>query len=400
MVKKTIQTNWQTKKLDEVCDLITCGVAARPNYVVNGTPFLSAKNVKNGQVIWNGFNCISESTHKELTKNNKPMVGDILYTRVGSYGEAAVVEDNIEFSIFVSLTLIKVNKNLLNNYFLKYYLNSSYIKSLAKSSISSSGVGNLNVGSVRDFPISFPPIPEQRRIVKILDEAFEKTAKAKENAEKNLQNAKELFESYLHSVFTNSGKDWEEEELGDICEVEYGYTEKAKNNGDYRFVRITDTDENGLLTKENKMYIDSFDGADKYVLNDGDLLMARTGASAGNVLLFEGDEDAVFASYLIRMKFKKEILSKLYWYFSKSKIYWDQVSQLSAGSAQPQFNGGALKQVIFSYPKFFSEQKAIVAHLDALSAETKKLESIYKQKLTNLEELKKSVLKKAFSGQL
>ncbi|MBI5412116.1 restriction endonuclease subunit S [Candidatus Peregrinibacteria bacterium] len=102
------------------------------------------------------------------------------------------------------------------------------------------------------------------------------------------------------------------------------------------------------------MYIDSFDEANKYILTDGDLLMARTGASAGNLLFFEGDEKAVFASYLIRMKFKKEILSKLYWYFSKSKLYWDQVRQLSAGSAQPQFNGGALKQIVFPFPKSIS----------------------------------------------
>ena len=61
--------NWVTKKLDEVCDLITCGVAAKPDYVDDGIPFLSAKNVKEGQIIWRGYNCISEKTHKELTKN-------------------------------------------------------------------------------------------------------------------------------------------------------------------------------------------------------------------------------------------------------------------------------------------------------------------------------------------
>jgi type I restriction enzyme S subunit len=101
--------NWEMKCLDEVCDLITCGVAARPKYVEEGIPFLSAKNVKDGQIIWSGYNCISEITHKELTKNNKPIKGDVLYTRVGSYGEAAVIEDDYEFSVFVSLTLIKTH---------------------------------------------------------------------------------------------------------------------------------------------------------------------------------------------------------------------------------------------------------------------------------------------------
>ncbi len=135
-------------------------------------------------------------------------------------------------------------------------------------------------------------------------------------------------------------------------------------------------------------------------MGNGDLLMARTGASAGNVLFFESNEKAIFASYLIRMKFRKNLLSKLYWYFSKSKHYWDQVRQLSAGSAQPQFNGGAVKQILFRYPKSLTVQKTIVKKLDALAAETKNLENIYERKIADLEELKKSVLKRAFVGEL
>ena len=94
-----MKQGWEVKKLGDVCDLITCGVAARPQYVDEGIPFLSAKNVKEGKIIWSGYNCISEQTHNELTKNNKPLLGDILYTRVGSYGEAAVIEDDYEFSV-------------------------------------------------------------------------------------------------------------------------------------------------------------------------------------------------------------------------------------------------------------------------------------------------------------
>ena len=97
---------WVETKLDDVTDLITCGVAKRPDYVPDGIPFLSAKNVKAGQVIWSGHQYVSEETHRALTKNNKPKIGDILYTRVGSYGEAAIIDRDVEFSIFVSLTLI------------------------------------------------------------------------------------------------------------------------------------------------------------------------------------------------------------------------------------------------------------------------------------------------------
>jgi len=108
----------------------------------------------------------------------------------------------------------------------------------------------------------------------------------------------------------------------------------------------------------------------------------------------------VHTAHLIRIKFTEKILNKLYWYFSKSKLYWDQANQLSSGSAQPQFNGGALKQLVFPYPKSLAEQRAIVGRLEALSAETGRLEEIYQSKVESLEELKKSVLGKAFEGEL
>jgi len=128
--------------------------------------------------------------------------------------------------------------------------------------------------------------------------------------------------------------------------------------------------------------------------------MARTGASFAKVLFFEETEKSVFASYLIRINFKIEMINKLYWYFTKSKIYWDQANKLASGSAQPHFNGAAVKKVVFSYPKSLEQQKQIVSKLDNLSAETKKLERIYDEKLTDLEELKKSILQKAFKGEL
>jgi type I restriction enzyme S subunit len=277
-----------------------------------------------------------------------------------------------------------------------------YALSLRHSEIKFDWVRKAHPSVIRKLyqNIPIPSLDEQRRIVGSLDEAFEGIATTKTNAGKNLQNVRALFESHLQSVFTRRGPGWAEKALFDVCEVEYGYTEKAKNSGDFRFVRITDTDDNGLLMAEGKMYIDSFADARKYLLVDGDLLMARTGASAGNVLLFEGSEKAVFASYLIRMRFKKEIVSKLYWYFSKSQLYWSQVRLLSAGAAQPQFNGGALKQIVFPYPESSAEQKTIISKFGALDKETQSLASIYERKLDSLEALKKSLLNEAFSGNL
>lgn len=379
---------YSTKKLGEVCDILD-----------NKRKPITKRNRTTGEYPYYGATGILDYVGGYIFDEKLILIGEDGAKWESGEHTAFIAEGR--YWVNNHAHVIRPHRNIILDNWIVFYF---YLTDLTKHTTGLT-VPKLNQANLRNIEIPLPPFPEQRRIVKILDEVFADVAKAKENAKKNLQNAKELFESYLQSVFGSKkvkveSKKWEENSLDNICDVEYGYTEKAKNKGYYRFIRITDTDENGLLTKENKMYINSFKDAEKYFLNNGDLLMARTGASAGNVLFFESDEKSVFASYLIRIKFKKEILSKLYWYFSKSRIYWDQVRQLSAGSAQPQFNGGALKQIIFPYPKSLSEQKSIVAKLDALFVETKKLETIYKQKLADLEELKKSVLKKAFNGEL
>ena len=192
---------WLETKMDDVTDLITCGVAKRPEYVAAGIPFLSAKNVKNGQVIWSGHQYVSEEAHRALTKNNKPKIGDILYTRVGSYGEAAIIDRDVEFSIFVSLTLIKPKPIVLNS-FLKHYLNSSAVKELAAGSITGVGVGNLNVGTVREFPIHLPHLSQQRSIVAKLDDLREETQRLESLYQRKLAALDELKKSLLHRAFS------------------------------------------------------------------------------------------------------------------------------------------------------------------------------------------------------
>lgn len=199
------RVDWEESKLVEVCDLITCGVASTPKYVnaIEGIPFLSAQNVRNGEVVLDKFKYISKAFHQELTKKNKPGKGDVLYSRVGAkFGEAGVVELDFEFSVYVSLTLIKTKPDKLDSYFLKHYLNAPYAKSLAKKSISSSGVPNLNVNAVREFPIKLPSIKEQREIVKHIDKLREETHRLEIIYQQKLVALDELKKSILHQAFT------------------------------------------------------------------------------------------------------------------------------------------------------------------------------------------------------
>jgi type I restriction enzyme, S subunit len=371
-----MRKGWEIKRLGDVIKL---------EY---GKPLPDSKRKPGGKYPVYGANGEKDRTDEYYHDKKSVIVG-----RKGSAGEINLTENKfwpLDVTYFVTF-----DKTEYDLYFLYHLLTLLELPKLAK------GVKpGINRNEVYDINVPIPLLPEQRRIVAILDEAFAAIDKAMANAEKNLQNANELFESYLQSVFENKGESWEEKALGEIADVEYGYTDKSTEQGDYRYIRITDIDKNGELILDEKKYIKYSKEAEGFLIEENDLLMARTGATFAKVLFYKDYEPSVFASYLIRIKFKEKINNKLYWYFTKTKYYWEQANSLSSGAAQPHFNGAAVKQMIFSYPKSEKEQKLLIEKFDALSAETKKLETIYQQKLNDLEELKKSILQKAFKGEL
>ena len=193
--------------------------------------------------------------------------------------------------------------------------------------------------------------------------------------------------------------DWEQSVLYKYAEKpQYGFTDSSSNSGNAKFLRITDITSSGV-NWDDVPFCNCPD-IEKYKLVNGDIVFARIGATTGKSYIINNPPKAVFASYLIRIHFVKNVSNELYWYFSKSQFYWVQANHLSSGSAQPHFNGKALKEVIFSYPKSEKKQKELIIEFKSLLDEVEKLQTHYQQKLNNLEELKKSILQKAFKGKL
>ena len=256
----------------------------------------------------------------------------------------------------------------------------------------------IPISRLKDIEIPLPPLPEQQRIVAILDTAFSAIAKAKANAEQNLKNAAALFESYLQGVFENKGEGWEEKTLGEVCDFSQGIqrdvklqSENQKDN-QVRFLRIVDFTQGN----EPPRYIDN--PGEKYILNSNDVSLVRYGASTGFVC--RGLEGAL-ANNLFRVipKAKKEIINDFLFIYLTAPVFQNVMKESMNGAAMPAISFGLIKDIPFPIISI-NEQQTIVQKLEALSAETKKLESIYQQKINDLEELKKSVLQKAFAGQL
>lgn len=303
------------------------------------------------------------------------------------------------------LTVKSSNTNEMLQEFLDLqilYLNDN-IYSLARGTAQK----NLDVPAFRNIEIRYPKsIPEQRRIVSILSEAFAAIDKVKANAEQNLKNAKELFESYLQSVFANKGSGWDEKNLEDVadekCTLSYGIVQPGEeySNG-LPVVRPTDLTSrfislNGLKRINPKLA----DGYKRTKLIGDELLLCVRGSTGVVSIALKELAGANVTRGIVPIRFNSKIINQEYGYYLLISDYIQkQIRAKTYGAALMQINIGDLRKIQTPYPPLIV-QKFIVQKLDALSSETKRLETIYLQKLLDLEELKKSILQKAFSGEL
>lgn len=251
--------------------------------------------------------------------------------------------------------------------------------------------------------ISYPKsLSEQQRIVTILDEAFAAIDKAKANAQQNLKNAKELFESYLQGVFENKGEDWEEKTLKQIS-IDFGRGKskhrprnfKGLYGGVYPFIQTGDIRNCHHYVTEYTQTYNEVGLAQSKLWPAGTICItiAANIAETG-VLAF----DSCFPDSVIGLVVNNEFAERDFVEYLLQS-FKARLQALGKGAAQDNLNMGTFENKLFPFPSL-NEQKIIVEKLDAINTETKKLEAVYQQKLNDLEELKKGVLQKAFAGKL
>jgi type I restriction enzyme S subunit len=271
------------------------------------------------------------------------------------------------------------------------------------------GIIHISNSGIKNLEIPIPPFPQQQRIVAILDDAFAKIEKAKANAEQNLKNVKELFESYLQGVFENKGDDWEEKKLIEITSkigsgaTPRGGNESYKSEGIslVRSMNVHDFE----FREKNLAFIDDQQAKElnNVTLQENDVLLNITGASVARCCIIPREFlPARVNQHVSIIRAKKEIIDPIFLnLLLTSKFYKDQLLFTGEqGATRQAITKTQLEVFKIAFPKSFKEQKSLMKKLEALSLETKKLEAIYEQKIKDLDELKKSILQKAFSGSL
>ncbi len=256
---------------------------------------------------------------------------------------------------------------------------------------------------LKEIEVVYPDRSEQQRIVGILDEAFGGIATAKANAEKNLQNARALFESHLQSVFTQRGEGWVETTIGECIRfIDYRGKTPQKTESGLRLITAKNV-KMGYLQDEPREFVapDSYDcWMTRGIPKRGDVLFT-TEAPLANIAQLDTDEKVVFAQRIIIMQpDTSRVDSAFLKYLLLSQPIQRRINAKGTGATVKGIKASLLKTVEISFPMSVVEQHKIVAKLDDLVAETKRLEAIYQRKIAALEELKKSLLHDAFRGAL
>ena len=379
-----MKQGWEMIKLSEVCDIKT-----GKKDVNQGNP--------NG--VYPFFTCAKEHTYSDTFSFDAEA---LLIAGNGDVGNVSYYSGKFEA---YQRTYVLLNFKRIQPQYLYMVLDGTLKSVMAKNKLGNT-MPYIKLGMLKDFEIPLPPLSEQQRIVSILDEAFEAIAKAKANAEQNLQNAKDLFESYLQGVFENKGDGWEEKTLGEICEkISRGIPPKYIDKNGVIVLNQKCIRDHKISLEPSRLH-DIYNkniSADKYI-QLGDVLVNSTGVGTLGRVAQVRDLPSESVTVDTHISIVRPLKEKFYLdFFGWAMIFIEnQIENSGAGaSGQTELARTVLENnFTLAYPKSLTKQQTIVKKLDALSAKSKKLETIYQQKINDLEELKKSILQKAFAGEL
>ena len=396
-----MKNDWEIKKLGEVCEINIGRTPERGNFKMwdkekkTDNVWLSIADLNNTE---NGY--ISDSTEyvsdNAVPKMKLVKANTLLMSFKLTIGRCAITKRDL-FTNEAIAALPILDKNL-DLFFLKYYLENFDWAKLTEGDVKVKGK-TLNKEKLKEVPITLPPLEEQKRIVKILDEKFAMLETVKANAIANLQNAKDLFQSQLTKVFSNTT--WEMQKLSEITEVKDGTHDSPSYYSEgIPFVTQKNITPSGFdLTNTKRISLQDHEKFYKRSnVEYGDIIIAMIGANRGMSCIVNTRE--VFSIKNVGLIKKSEKTNQEYLaYYLKSEVAQKYVSDASNGGAQEFIGLTSLRKFPIPLPPL-SEQKRIVKELDTLSEKTKALCAIYENQIADCEELKKSLLAKAFEGNL
>jgi type I restriction enzyme S subunit len=400
--KLSLPNGWELKRLDSVIKKFIVPQRDRPKTFDGNIPWCRIEDIDG---IYLSKSKTGLSVSKEVVESMPLRVypkGTVIVSCSADLGRCAIIANPlITNQTFIGL----VPSEMIDSLYL-YYLMGSKSKMLNNLATGAT-IKYLSKNKFQELLIPLPAITEQQRIVSIIDKCFTAIDQAKSIAEQNLKNAKELFESYLNGVFENKGDDWEESTIGETCILMTGGTPSTTkkeyyHNGKIKWLVSGDINQREIFDCEGRITEMGLSNSNARILPINSVLIALNGQgkTRGTVAMLRTEATCNQSLVSIYPKDDTKILPELI--YANLDGRYDEIRKLTGddGNERRGLNMPIIRKICFTYPKSIKEQKKIISRLDALKNETKKLEEKYKKKIEDLEELKKSILQKAFSGEL
>ena len=409
-----MREGWEIKILDQLFNVKSSKRVHKADWKKEGIPFYRAREVvklsQNGFV--NNELFISEKLFQEFTKDRgAPKEGDIIISAVGTLGQCYLVKKEDRFYFKDASVLWFENKSNVFSRFIEYAFKSDKIIQQILHKSMGATVGTLTISRAKNIQLPIPALPEQKAIVNILDRAFAKIDQAKANIEKNIENTKELFQSKLNEIFSRKGDGWKEKTVLELCSHKsqiaggpFGSNLKVK---DYKesgvpILRLQNIGKGYFINKAIKyISVDKADELSYHSFKSGDIVLAKLGIPIGKTCIVpEKFKYGIVVADVVRIRPNKELV---HYNFLKHFLNSDNaVSQLTAdirGATRPRVNIKEVRNLKLSIPNL-GKQKEVGILINQFVEIRDKIITTNEKKILSLDELKKSLLQKAFSGEL
>ena len=406
MDRELLPEGWKLVTLGEVCFFENGdrgeNYPSKSVQTVSGIPFINAGHLTDSGIDFSDMNYIPKERF-EILKKGKIRKEDILFCLRGSLGKVASVENLDEGVIASSLVIVRSGSLVLNKFLLSYF-KSNLCSQMIEQFRNGAAQPNLSAASLKKFYCPLPPLDEQKRIVAILDEAFEGIDQAIRNTEKNLANARELFDSYLNFKLIPVASGHLIQTLASITDLIVDCEHKTAPTQEIGIPSIrTPNIGKGYLIFDNvnRVSEETYELWTKRAKPiSGDLILARE-APAGNVGIIPQGERVCLGqrTVLIRPK-KNRIDSQFLAFLLLHPLIQKRLLAKSTGATVQHVNMKDIRELKLSELPSIQTQQKLTKELEDLRSQGDRLETIYRQKIAALNELKQSILQKAFTGQL
>lgn len=418
-----VPENWCWIKLGAISSIISKGTTPKGGksaYVDEGIDFLRVENINDdGTICHDNMMHVTEETHTGFLKRSILEENDVLVSIAGTLGKTAIVKkDDLPLNTNQAVAFVRLADNgEISREYIRYAIDTPVIQNYLLSKTKVTAIPNLTLEIISECLIPLPPLAEQKRIAEQIEYLFAKLDEAKEKAQDVVDDYDVRYASILRSLFNGElSKEWRKENsickdswascLFDTCieKMQNGLAKRSGTEGKlFGVLRLANLGEDDFDTEDLREIRLTEKEQEKYKLNVGDIIMIRVNGSRDNVgrqLLVDEEQNWAFCDHIMRMKLTEDILPQYMVLFSKTDEYRYYIEEHMVSSAgQNTISRKGMSELAIPVPSI-EEQEYMVKVIDRLISKEKLVKEKAESVIEQIELIKKSILAKAFRGEL